>query len=541
VNILPQAIIYAITFFFAGAIFIFAWPRRKTPGGTYLLWHLVALEIWVLGLYFEAVSETMETKILWSQISYLGFTATVPFFFLFVLTYTNQTEVKRSFAASFFIVPFLTDIAAWTNQWHHLLWTGFHWGSAQFNILIYDHGIIYFLHIMYIYTLVFFGLGILLNKILKSRPPFRSQLIIIFVSGLFPLVSGTLYAFNINLVRGMDTSSFGFLMTDIMLSLGFARYQLLDLVPVARDTLIRRVQDGMIVVDWKSRIVEINKNAIDLLKITAENPIGLEYQSLIPWPLDLAALSKQNQPSEFSFNDGEERFFEVQVSSLTPQSATPSGYLLIMREITSRKRTEVQLKQANVDLLDQIQKINHLQQLLQEQATHDSLTGLYNRRLTDEVLNHLLEQSQQNHQPLSILIMDIDYFKTINDQYGHQVGDALLQEYGACILAATRKGDFSCRLGGDEILIAFQNMPLVEAEKKADHLRKKLHAIVVGEAGQKISTTVSIGIAVFPSHGATIKELISRADHALYAAKESGRDRIVLAGDAGSEMQNSAW
>jgi diguanylate cyclase (GGDEF)-like protein len=529
VIILPQAIIYAITFFFAGALFIFTWPRRRIPGGVYLLGHLVALSIWVIGLYFEAVSNSFQAKILWSQILYIGFTATVPFFFLFVLEYTNQTKIRWSFAAVFFIVPLLIDIAAWTNQWHHLLWTGFHWGSVEFNVLIYDHGVIFFLHIIYIYTLVFFGLGILLNKILKSQPPFRSQLIILFVSGLFPLVSGSMYVFNINLVQGMDTSSFGFLLTNLMLALGFSHYQLLDLVPVARDTLIRRVQDGMIVVDWKCRIVEINKNAIDLLAISVPNPIGCAYQDLLPWQLDLEVLSKQNSPSEFPLDDGGKCIYEVQVSSLAPQSANPPGYLLVLRDISQRMQIEFQLKKANEDLRDQIKKINHLQELLQDQATHDSLTGLFNRRLTDEVLNHQLEQSQQNNQQLSILVMDIDHFKDINDRYGHQAGDELLEKYGKCILAATREVDFSCRTGGDEILIAFQNMSLQEAKMKADDIRKKLQSIVVEDEEQRISTTVSIGIAAFPQHGDSIKELISRADHALYKAKDKGRNQVVLA------------
>jgi diguanylate cyclase (GGDEF)-like protein len=346
---------------------------------------------------------------------------------------------------------------------------------------------------------------------------------------LFPLVSGTLYALNLNLVPGMDISSFGFLLTNLLLSLGFSHYQLLDLVPVARDTLIKRVQDGMIVVDWKCRIVEINKNAIDLLSISVANPIGSIYQTLIPWQLDLYELSRQSQPSEFDLGEPVKRYFEVQVTSLAPQSTTPPGYLLVLRDISLHKETEFQLKKANEDLQDRIDKINQLQQLLKDQATHDSLTGLYNRRLTDEVLNRLLEEGRQSHQPISLLVMDIDHFKDINDRFGHQAGDELLEKYGKCILTATRKVDFSCRLGGDEMLIAFQNMSSQEAEKKADSIRQKLQAIVVKKENQSVATTVSIGIATYPQNGDSIKELINWADQALYMAKEKGRNQVVLA------------
>jgi len=527
-KILPHEIIYCVIFFFAAALFILAWPRKRTPGGYFLLGHLVALAVWVFGLYFEAVSTTMDTKILWSQICYLGFTAVTPFFFLFVVAYTNQRRVNPFFALSLFIVPLLTDIAAWTNQWHHLLWMNFHWGSIQYNVLIYDHGIFFFLHLIYIYTLVFFGFIFLFVKILHSQPPFRSQLIIIFIGGLFPLVSGTLYAFNINLVQGLDSSSFGFLLTNIFLTLGFIRYQLLDLVPVARDALIARFQDGMIVLDWKNRIVEVNQNAKALLNIDDTNSIGKDYQELIPWPIDLQKLSRLSQPSEYWIAN-KDIYIDLQVSSLAPQSANPPGYLITFRDINSRKQAELQLQKANENLHNQINEVNHLQELLQEQATHDMLTGLHNRRLTDDVLNQQLEYSRQYQQPYSILVLDIDHFKKINDEFGHQTGDMLLEEYGKFNLTATRKNDFSCRLGGDEILMAFPNMTEEQAQKKANSIRQKLQSITVDKENQRISTTVSIGIATFPLIGDTVKELINWADQAMYMAKEKGRNQVVLA------------
>ncbi|PKO12903.1 MAG: hypothetical protein CVU39_21585 [Chloroflexi bacterium HGW-Chloroflexi-10] len=147
----------------------------------------------------------------------------------------------------------------------------------------------------------------------------------------------------------------------------------------------------------------------------------------------------------------------------------------------------------------------------------------------DTVLHQQFSLCQQLKQTFSIIIIDIDHFKNINDKYGHLVGDAMLEEFGKCILALTRADDFSCRFGGDEILIAFQKMSTLEAVKKAEIIRQKLGKIVLLRENQRVSTTVSIGIATFPTHGTTINELINRADEALYAAKEKGRNQIVLA------------
>ena len=528
-QILPHEIVYAIIFFFTSGLILIAWPKRHTIGATFFIGQSAALLIWVTGLFCEALSTTFASKILWSQISYIGFVAVTPFFFLFILAYTSQARVDKSTIIGIFIVPALILLAAWTNQWHHLLWSNFFWGSIRYNILIYEHGILFYLHIIFIYILVFYGLALLLQKIPKSLPPFRSQLIIIFISGLFPIISGSLYIFNIDLVQGMDTSSFGFLLTNLLLAFGFARYQLLDLVPVARDLLISRFQDGMIVIDWKNRIVEINQNAKDLLKISAANPIGENFQELIPFPVNPEELSRQNQSTEYCLSEDLNEYIELRISSLVPHSFNPPGYLMVFRDISAQKQIELQLKNANESLHNQIDEINNLQELLKEQATHDPLTGLYNRRLTDEVLNQQLEHSRLHNQPYSILIMDIDHFKNINDEYGHQTGDAMLQEYGDCILVSTRTNDFSCRLGGDEVLMAFQNMPLAEAEKKAEVIRTKLQEIVLEKENKIISTTVSIGIATFPDHGDNVKELVNCADQALYLAKERGRNQVVTA------------
>jgi len=528
-KILPHEIVYAITFFFTGGLILVAWPRRHTTGGWFFIGQLLALLIWVLGLFFEAISTTLPAKILWSQIAYFGFTPAISLFFLFVLAYTQQTKIRASIIVSVFILPAIVLLAVWTNQWHHLVWTGFEWGDPRYNILIYHHGFLYFLFMIYIYILALYGLAILIRKIRQSEPPFRSQLIIITISSLFPIISGSLYAFNVALVPGMDTSPFGFLLTNIALAFGFSSFQLLDLVPVARDVLIKQVQDGLVVIDWQNRIVEINQSAKTLLGLKGNDLLGKNFQELLPWSIDPKKLSYRNQPTEFSLSESAKKYLDLQVSSLVPHSETPSGYLLVFRDISARKQIELQLQTANTALHEQIDEINHLQSLLQEQATHDSLTGLHNRRLIDEILTQQVEKARVHGQPYSLLIMDIDHFKNINDDFGHQAGDAILEKFGTCILGSTRSIDFSCRLGGDEILIAFQNMALTEAKKKANLLRKKLEAIVLKKDDQTVRATVSIGIATFPAHGENVEGLMSRADKAMYLAKERGRNQVVTA------------
>ena len=205
------------------------------------------------------------------------------------------------------------------------------------------------------------------------------------------------------------------------------------------------------------------------------------------------------------------------------------GTFGISKDITVRKIADDKLRLQANSLQEQIQEINLLQDQLRDQATRDTLTGLSNRRLMDTALTQQLEQCKRFKQTFNIVIIDIDNFKDINDKYGHQAGDDILEKIGKCILSLTRADDFSGRLGGDEILMAFQKMPVKVMLKKAEIIRKKMEEIYFLSENQRISITVSIGIAAYPIHGITVNELIGRADEALYIAKEKGKNQVVLA------------
>jgi len=216
------------------------------------------------------------------------------------------------------------------------------------------------------------------------------------------------------------------------------------------------------------------------------------------------------------------------------------GTFGISKDITERKMSEESLRVQAERLKLQIKEINQLQAKLQEQATHDTLTGLNNRRIMDQILTKQVKICRQLKLPFSILLIDIDHFKNINDKFGHLVGDAILEEFGRKIRSLTRADDFSCRMGGDEILLSFHKMAGAEIINKAEIIRKALTELVITKDGRRISATVSIGIASFPEDGTSIKELIACADEALYKAKKRGRNQVVLAGSQAPTESGSA-
>jgi diguanylate cyclase (GGDEF)-like protein len=171
-----------------------------------------------------------------------------------------------------------------------------------------------------------------------------------------------------------------------------------------------------------------------------------------------------------------------------------------------------------------------LRESLRMQSIRDPLTGLFNRRYMEETLERELHRAARHKNPLGVLMIDIDNFKSFNDSFGHDVGDALLQELGAFLRANVRSEDVPCRYGGEEFIVILPEASLEDTRKRAVQLRQGLGGMKLQRRGQFIGPiTVSQGVAGFPDHGASAGQILQAADAALYRAKRGGRDQVIVA------------
>jgi diguanylate cyclase (GGDEF)-like protein len=175
----------------------------------------------------------------------------------------------------------------------------------------------------------------------------------------------------------------------------------------------------------------------------------------------------------------------------------------------------------------------HLRAALREQSVRDPLTGLYNRRYMDESLGRELARAARGKAPLAVVMLDLDHFKRFNDDFGHDVGDALLRQLGGLLQDSVRVEDIACRFGGEEFTLIMPGADAEVARSRCEQIRERVRAIELQRDGRRIAgSTVSLGVAVFPEHAETGEALLRAADAALYAAKSAGRDRVeVFAGD----------
>lgn len=206
------------------------------------------------------------------------------------------------------------------------------------------------------------------------------------------------------------------------------------------------------------------------------------------------------------------------------------GRAIKLHEAQEKQReSEHALASANGALQQQLSEIKLLQDQLRQQANHDALTGLYNRHYLSATMERELARCRREGLPVSVLLIDIDHFKQVNDRHGHQAGDEALRQLANMLRAHARAADIVCRYGGEEFLLVLPGMAKETACERAEAYRAEFARTTLSHGATPIRCTLSIGVSVVPEHGATPEEVIAQADEALYRAKAQGRDQVMVA------------
>jgi diguanylate cyclase (GGDEF)-like protein len=168
-----------------------------------------------------------------------------------------------------------------------------------------------------------------------------------------------------------------------------------------------------------------------------------------------------------------------------------------------------------------------LYEVLKQRSTRDLLTGLYNRSYLSDTFERDVQRAKRNNTSIVVIMMDIDFFKNVNDTYGHEAGDAVLREVSKLLTRELRKSDIACRYGGEEFLIILYDTVSQDASERIEQLRQKISNLQFHFVAL-FSITVSFGIAMFPEDGNNSEELIKAADQALYVSKKTGRNKVTV-------------
>ena len=325
-----------------------AWQRRFVNGAKELAYLMIATGIGAFGLMFETAAPSINEKIFWYKLEFFGGIAAPVLYLIFSIRYTGKDKfLTRKHLLLLFLVPAITLMLTLTNEMHNLIWTGFSAISEKTNLMEYHHGIgFWFGYIIYSYLMLILATINLIRFIIRQNKPFLTQGLIVFCGGLFPWITSLMYLTGNNPVTGLDITPVSILISGILAAYAILNIRFLDLVPVARETLVETIRDGILVLDGQNRIQDINRAALLFLGMQNKNIIGFPIQSAGSTETQLlnAVIDHEtdDQTQEVQSN-AEVKIFRILKHTIKNQS---ESRLVVIRDITEQKQTEFELIKA---------------------------------------------------------------------------------------------------------------------------------------------------------------------------------------------------
>jgi len=534
----PQYIYLSVVFLSAaisavlGAVALISFKKNRVTVYFSLMMFMVAE--WQITSIFVCLSQGDQVTMHWIYARYVGLMLMVPLYLVFALHYTGYEKHLTTIGlALIFIIPVISILVTCTNGFHGLMIRDIHF-AMDGPILYVDsvtYGTYFWAHTLYSYLTVIFATILFLQMAVRSFWIYQQQAILLIVGVIPTIVTSILDAFLLIPEFKHALSPFGFGLMGVAFFISVYRGQLLNVAPIAKDMLIENMEDGMIVLNEKGVIVDVNPAAQRVINIPSNSIIGRAYKDILLQKLTLPEINPQVRlaQSEISTHDseGKTHTYDFRVSPIQNRKSQVVGRLIVLHEISKRKKLEEELRNNNEKLTLQLEEIHNLQRLLQEQAIRDPLTGLFNRRYLNDTMYSEVKRAQREQVSLCVLILDIDHFKWVNDTFGHSRGDVVLNKIGELLTANVRSSDLLYRYGGEEFLILMMNTALEVAGQRAETIRSAIENAIIMINGESIRLTISIGIAAYPEHGTEIQTIIDAADKALYIAKRDGRNRVI--------------
>ncbi len=320
------------------------WHKRRIKGAKWLILAVIAITVDNFCAMAAGSTVTLEAKIFWSKLQYLGAGFSPVFLLLFILNYPHE-RVKNSFhvITSLFFIPVLSIIMVMTNESHYLFWTGFEKILSSVNTYYFHHGPFYWLLLFYSYICGIVLIGLVLRNILRSSGFFRLQSIVMLIASFFPILAGLLYSFGINPLPGLDLLPIGFSISGLGIMVSIVFLHMFELVPTSRTLLVENLQDGVIVIDKDERIVDINAASKQLLKSNdlkigdSIKKVGEEFYS---------AINQTGKQIEVHLNNSRMQTLQFIPTPLRDENGANVGSMIVIRDLTEIRNVEYALHQS---------------------------------------------------------------------------------------------------------------------------------------------------------------------------------------------------
>jgi PAS domain S-box-containing protein len=374
---IPQVTLLLVSVCLGGWLAWYAFCRRQQPGAPFIVWLVLSWTWWLLCRALEALGADQSTTLFWATASYVSAGFICPLWLLFALQYTGRrTTIQRRIVALLLASGFYSFLGASTNHWHHLWWSDIQYASFGRALLLdVTYGPAFWLHIVINYFYLSAGNALYLLVVLRTSPSYRRQASLMIAASSIPMLGNAASIFD--LVQGLtdlNVTAFCFALGASLLIYVFFHYQLLDLMPVARRTIVRWLPDAIIVTDVAGRIVDLNPAARALGAVREEQAIGrppAEVFSQLAESLEQACHGATEQTFERQIRlrhtdpadslvskSADERIFQLIARPFSDNKGKKLGCLITLRDITAQIETDSALARRNT-VLAMLRKIDH--------------------------------------------------------------------------------------------------------------------------------------------------------------------------------------
>ncbi|GAA0180362.1 hypothetical protein SH2C18_30690 [Clostridium sediminicola] len=514
-------------------VVIFSIKNKEKPGALQLVFLLSFLIIWATGSFLEISSTNFETKLLWRNITQIGVFITPIASLAFAYSYSgDRSLLSKRFIITLTFIQCMAIVLILTDSYHHLMRTGVELKIQGSESALYVKQTLlgkFMVSLNYIIMITAeIKLGFFMKKTSKTLKP---QVFLVMLGIVLPLVFGILKVAWLEKIGVIIPISALFTPGCLCLLWGVFKYNLLSISPIAMDKVFDVIDEGIIVCSPQGTVVDINPSACHFFKqhelnTVIKNNIFNSYRTKEPCTLQSKEKAKELLSQHHKqwnkaiiemcsdnfeitiFLDGQQYYYNIAVHTLNTVNHSEVGTISIIRDITEEKIKN---------------------KLLKIKAERDGLTNVLNRVSFIENVNCSLNNVRKTNCHMFLLVLDIDYFKKVNDSYGHIVGDYVLETIVTVIDQCIRDGDLIGRLGGEEFGIFLANCNKDSAIEIAERIRKSIEEYKFSYKDLKISSTVSIGISeTSEREEKSFEQLFLKADTALYRAKNNGRNRVEL-------------
>ena len=468
---------------------------------------LLGSAVWGLAYGVELAASTQGEREFWGALKYLGIVVLAPAWLVFAWQYTGRHRwVTRRVVAALSILPAIVLLVLAMPSTRHLV-RAYPAGAESAHVEI-ELGPVFYVVLAYSALLAAIATGLLTLRMVRTSAAYRRQSVVLLSAIALVWIANILATIGAGPFETMDPTPLALAVGGLMLIFGVFRFGLLDLVPIARTTLIETMPDPVLVLNRDRRVIDHNPAAERVFGMSEPAVLGARLEQMLGDDLPLPGRDGPTQHEVSLAGASGDRRFEVVTSVLGHARNDAPGYLVVLRDITTRKAAELRLE--------------HL-------AHYDGVTDLPNRSLFHDRLEHALAQARRRGETLAVMFLDLDGFKLINDRFGHEVGDEVLAAVGRKLRSVLRSEDTVARFGGDEFSLLLPTIDhprgaLVVAQKILDQLSEPLPIPDLA-----LTVSASIGVALYPGDGTTEQSLLRQSDAAMYGAKARGGNRIRFA------------